>query len=258
MGAPARVSGSRPARGRARAGTGQRMPRASSPSGRRSTLACQSLARSKSPATAPGRTGRRPRLVTAGPLVGALPLPLAIVSGPDPLTVEYLNETAASSSELRVGAPLLEAVPELRRRSVAPGASAGVCRPPPSPRRGRAPALERAPRGAPAQPAVPVPVRAWAAAGMRGRVDRRRAGAPRARGAERAGPGARARDGRGDAPGRVDASRRAGERTAALGRRPRRAARRDGGRTSSTLARWMPVSLSTWRASWCLALRPRG
>ncbi len=50
---------------------------------------------------------------TASPLVTQLPLPLAIVAGPEPLVVEFVNEVAKSRSQLRAGEPLLEVAPEL-------------------------------------------------------------------------------------------------------------------------------------------------
>jgi hypothetical protein len=45
-------------------------------------------------------------------LVSDLPLPLATVTGPEPLVVEYVND-AAANSPLHVGAVLLEAAPQL-------------------------------------------------------------------------------------------------------------------------------------------------
>lgn len=50
---------------------------------------------------------------TASPLVTHLPLPLVIVAGPEPLVVEFVNEVAKGSSQLRAGEPLLEGAPEL-------------------------------------------------------------------------------------------------------------------------------------------------
>jgi len=49
---------------------------------------------------------------TAGSLVSDLPLPLATVTGPEPLVVEYVN-AAAAGSQLHAGAALLEAAPQL-------------------------------------------------------------------------------------------------------------------------------------------------
>jgi DNA-binding transcriptional MerR regulator len=50
---------------------------------------------------------------TAVPVIAELPLPLAIVTGPEPLVVEYVNEVARAASDLQPGEPLLEAAPQL-------------------------------------------------------------------------------------------------------------------------------------------------
>jgi hypothetical protein len=47
-------------------------------------------------------------------MVGRLPLPVAVVSGPEPLRVEYVNDAAAASSSLEPGQELLAVAPALR------------------------------------------------------------------------------------------------------------------------------------------------
>jgi hypothetical protein len=62
---------------------------------------------------APGAQQAKLDPAAAGPLVSQLPLPLATVSGPEPLLVDFLNDVALARSSLRPGAPLLEAAPQL-------------------------------------------------------------------------------------------------------------------------------------------------
>src|SRR5919204_5271801 len=57
----------------------------------------------------------------ADSLATSLPLPLAVLSGPEPLRLEYVNEAALRQGAPDAGAELLEAAPQLRGTRLAEG-----------------------------------------------------------------------------------------------------------------------------------------